>query len=92
MKSEPHLKLLDNILKLNQLQQIFILEKIYENLMNKIETKNNDTVQEILPTWLCENLDYQIKLLKQGKLKTQPWTEVKNELLENLQARKLERI
>jgi len=87
---EPQLKLLDDILKLKPEHQIFILQKIYENLMKQLKDKEIEDNE--LPTWLTDSLDNQLKLLENDELITTPWLDVKKELLKNLKERKLEKI
>jgi len=85
-------KLLSRILQLKPEQQIFFIEKIYENLMRNLEVSEISEKSDNLPDWLVQNLDEQLKLLKKGHLKTKPWNEFKNELLQNLTTRKIEKI
>jgi len=76
---------LNEILLLNTSERIFILNKIYESLINELPNQSKKKKQNNteLPEWLLKNFDEQTKDFASGTLKTFTWDEVLVSLHEN---------
>ncbi len=75
--------ILTQVLKLNISERLFIMNKIYESLLNDLPLPANNN--ELIPEWLKKNLDEQTKEYEVGKMHTYSWNEVLEKVNEQKQ-------
>jgi len=79
MKTITQIPFLNEILSLKTSERMFVMNKIYESLLNDLPISKKDHLEQI-PEWLKKNLDKQTKEYTEGKLKTYTWQEVMSEV------------
>ena len=75
--------LLSQVLKLDVSERLFVMNKIYESLLNDLPLSEN--ISNIIPEWLKENLDKQTKEYEAGEMLTYTWNDVLNKVNEQKQ-------
>jgi hypothetical protein len=75
MENKTKNTILKEVLSLNITERLFLMNKIYESLILDLP-KNQEDIDNSVPEWLRDNLDFQTKEFNLGKLKTYSLDEV----------------